>query len=110
MKELRKYGQYFEEEPSVLRPENNLYWLKLEFDFDSRHGQLTIADCGGQMDMVPKSERQQDWVIDLMDKLEHKRVWATVWKFSKQEVYEGILKALDQFGADLKQLDTKLRD
>lgn len=110
MKEIRKYRQYFKEEPSILRPGNNLYWLTLEFDFDSKHGQLTIPDCGGQVDMVPKSGQQQDWVIDLMDELEHKRVWATVWEFSKQEVYEAILKALDQFGAELKHLDTKLKD
>jgi len=79
-----------------LRPDNNLYWIKITFDRNSQNGTLTIPDPGGMMDMVPQSFKQEAWVTDTVKDLNVKQTWATVWNILDEETYLTLVNLLEK--------------
>lgn len=94
MKETRYFKQFFEEEPSYLRPEDNLYFIDLTFDFESLTGEIIIPNPGGQMDMVPMSYQQEKWVKNVLENLNHKQIWGTMWTLLDKSGYDAIVDEL----------------
>lgn len=95
MIEKKIYKQFFDEEPRTLRPKDNLYYLEIEFDFTINRGKLTIQDCGGMMDMLACSPKQEKWAEEIMKPLIYKRIWVTVWEFYGDDTYNKILQEIE---------------
>jgi len=91
MKYTHRYQLFFDEKPSILRPKNNLYWVEIEFDSVQQKGQLRIPDCGGMMDMLPKSSQQEAWIKSILTGLNTKQIWVTIWDLLDESTYKAAL-------------------
>jgi len=103
MKEIRQYQQFFKESSDVRRPENNTYAFDLTFEVEPKYGKLMIPDCGGMTDMLPLSPLQATWVKQLMQQIEHKKVWGTIWKLLNRKAYDKTVAAIEATEAELKK-------
>lgn len=96
MNDRRSFYQYFDEHSGKFRPEDNFYHILLEFDIKSEKGRVSVEDAGGMADMVPKSEKQLDWLKNVLCKVEHKQVWPTAFALKNRAAYEEVLKQVLQ--------------
>lgn len=63
---------------------------------------VSIPDCGGMADMVPKDIKQKEWCQKEFKRFPFiKQVWTTVWEVSDQDKIKNIEDFLISQGAEI---------